>query len=37
MKSHSAVKKRCPSCRIVVRRGRMQVTCKNSKCRQRQG
>ncbi|MGI6278406.1 MAG: 50S ribosomal protein L36 [Patescibacteria group bacterium] len=37
MKVQSSVKKRCRDCKIVRRRGRIYVTCKNPKHKQRQG
>ncbi|MBP6993791.1 50S ribosomal protein L36 [Candidatus Woesebacteria bacterium] len=37
MNIQSAIKKRCPKCSIVKRKGKLYVVCKNSKCRQRQG
>jgi len=37
MKVHSAVKKRCKDCKIVLRRGVRYVICKNPRHKQRQG
>ncbi|MEK7212281.1 MAG: 50S ribosomal protein L36 [Patescibacteria group bacterium] len=37
MKVRSSVKKICQSCRVVRRRGRVYVICKNPKHKQRQG
>jgi len=37
MKVQSSIKKRCRDCKIVRRRGRLYITCKNPKHKQRQG
>lgn len=37
MKVQSSVKKRCRDCKIIKRRGRIYVICKNPKHKQRQG
>ncbi|MBL7150566.1 50S ribosomal protein L36 [Candidatus Microgenomates bacterium] len=37
MKVKSSVKKICPKCKIVRRRGRVYVICSNPKHKQRQG
>ena len=37
MKVKSSVKKRCPKCKIVRRRGALRVICSNPKHKQRQG
>ncbi|MDO8608981.1 MAG: 50S ribosomal protein L36 [bacterium] len=37
MKVQSSVKKRCPKCILVVRKGRMYVTCSTPKHKQKQG
>jgi large subunit ribosomal protein L36 len=37
MKVTTSVKKRCPKCRIIRRKGRVMVICSNPKHKQRQG
>ncbi|MDD3607400.1 MAG: 50S ribosomal protein L36 [Candidatus Moranbacteria bacterium] len=37
MKVQASVKKRCDHCKIVRRRGRVYVICKNPRHKQRQG
>ncbi|MEO0179704.1 MAG: 50S ribosomal protein L36 [candidate division WOR-3 bacterium] len=37
MKVRASVKKMCPRCRIIRRRGRVRVICNNPKHKQRQG
>jgi len=37
MKIKPSVKKICPDCKIIRRKGRVQVICKNPKHKQRQG
>jgi large subunit ribosomal protein L36 len=37
MKVRSSVKKMCPKCKIIRRRGRVYVVCDNPKHKQRQG
>lgn len=37
MKVSASVKKRCPKCKIVRRRGRVYVICSNTRHKQRQG
>jgi len=37
MKVSTSVKKRCPKCRIIKRKGRVMVICSNPKHKQRQG
>ncbi len=37
MKVRASVKKMCPKCKIVRRRGRVYVICENPKHKQRQG
>ncbi|MEM6285240.1 MAG: 50S ribosomal protein L36 [Chloroflexota bacterium] len=37
MKVSTSVKKRCPKCRIIKRRGRVMVICSNPKHKQKQG
>ncbi len=37
MKVSSSIKKRCPKCRIVSRKGTKRVICDNPKHKQRQG
>ncbi|HDD57617.1 MAG: 50S ribosomal protein L36 [Caldiserica bacterium] len=37
MKVRSSVKKICPKCRIIKRKGRVMVICSNPKHKQRQG
>ncbi|PIV01544.1 50S ribosomal protein L36 [Candidatus Shapirobacteria bacterium CG03_land_8_20_14_0_80_39_12] len=37
MKVKPSVKKRCRSCKVVRRRGRVYIICKNPKHKQRQG
>eukprot|EP00053_Salpingoeca_punica_P010947 m.97789 g.97789 ORF g.97789 m.97789 type:complete len:111 (-) comp15543_c0_seq2:1474-1806(-) len=37
MQVKSSVKKRCPECQFVKRRGRLYVICKNPRHKQRQG
>ncbi|MDD3531833.1 MAG: 50S ribosomal protein L36 [Candidatus Shapirobacteria bacterium] len=37
MKVQSSIKKRCRDCKIVRRRGKLYITCKNPKHKQRQG
>ncbi|MCD6283159.1 50S ribosomal protein L36 [bacterium] len=37
MKVRSSVKKICPKCRIIRRRGRVYVICVNPRHKQRQG
>lgn len=37
MKVRSSVKKMCESCKLIRRRGRLQIICKNPKHKQRQG
>lgn len=36
MKVRSSVKKMCPKCKIVRRRGKLSVVCENPKHKQRQ-
>ncbi|MCS7092939.1 MAG: 50S ribosomal protein L36 [Patescibacteria group bacterium] len=36
MKVVSSIKKRCPKCKLVKRKGRLYVICSNPKCKQRQ-
>ncbi|MFO0703308.1 MAG: 50S ribosomal protein L36 [Patescibacteria group bacterium] len=37
MNIKSSIKKKCPKCKLVKRKGRLYVVCVNAKCRQRQG
>lgn len=37
MKVSSSVRKRCPKCKIVNRRGKVYVICENPRHKQRQG
>lgn len=37
MKVRASVKKMCPKCKFVKRRGRLQVICDNPKHKQKQG
>ncbi len=37
MKVRASVKKMCPKCRIIRRKGRVRVICSNPKHKQRQG
>ena len=37
MKVRSSVRKICDDCKIIKRKGRVEVICKNPKHRQRQG
>jgi len=37
MKVRSSVKKICPDCKIIKRKGTVRVICKNPKHKQRQG
>ncbi|HOC52706.1 MAG: 50S ribosomal protein L36 [Caldisericia bacterium] len=37
MKVRSSVKKICPKCKIIKRRGRVMIICSNPKHKQRQG
>ncbi|MEL6150829.1 MAG: 50S ribosomal protein L36 [Chloroflexota bacterium] len=37
MKVSTSIKKRCPKCRIIKRRGRAMVICSNPKHKQKQG
>ena len=37
MKVQASVKKRCPKCKIVKRKGKIRVICENPKHKQRQG
>ncbi|MEX2514890.1 MAG: 50S ribosomal protein L36 [Candidatus Paceibacterota bacterium] len=37
MKVKASVKKRCPKCKVVRRKGRVYVTCENPRHKQRQG
>ena len=37
MKVSASVKKMCPKCRIIKRKGRVMVICDNPKHKQRQG
>ncbi|MFO7807511.1 MAG: 50S ribosomal protein L36 [Candidatus Moraniibacteriota bacterium] len=37
MKVQASVKKRCDNCKIVKRKGRLYVICKNPRHKQRQG
>ncbi|MBI3366515.1 50S ribosomal protein L36 [Candidatus Roizmanbacteria bacterium] len=37
MRVQSAVKKICPKCQLVKRKGRLYITCSNPKHKQRQG
>ena len=37
MKVRASVKKMCEKCKIVKRRGRLQIICENPKHKQRQG
>ena len=37
MKVRSSVRKMCPSCKIIRRKGVLRVICKNPKHKQRQG
>jgi large subunit ribosomal protein L36 len=37
MKVQASIKKRCPKCKIVNRRGHVYVICENVKHKQRQG
>ena len=37
MKVSASVKRRCPKCRVIRRRGRVTVICENPKHKQRQG
>ncbi len=37
MKVTTSVKKRCPKCRIIRRKGNVMVICSNPKHKQRQG
>ena len=37
MKVQASIKKRCPKCKIVTRKGKKYVICSNPKHKQRQG
>lgn len=37
MKVATSIKKRCPKCRIIKRKGRVMIICKNPKHKQKQG
>ncbi|MDA0207805.1 MAG: 50S ribosomal protein L36 [bacterium] len=37
MKVQASVKKRCRDCRVIRRKGRVHVVCKNPRHKQRQG
>ncbi|MDO8470583.1 MAG: 50S ribosomal protein L36 [bacterium] len=37
MKIHSSIKTMCQSCKMVKRKGKLYVICKNPKHKQRQG
>lgn len=37
MKVRASVKKMCENCKIIKRKGKVQVICKNPKHKQRQG
>lgn len=37
MKVSSSVRRRCPKCKIVKRKGRVYVICENPRHKQRQG
>ncbi|MDZ7611513.1 MAG: 50S ribosomal protein L36 [Candidatus Moranbacteria bacterium] len=37
MKVQASVKKRCDKCKVVKRKGRVYVVCKNPRHKQRQG
>ncbi len=37
MKVQASVKRRCPKCKIVRRKGKIRVICENPKHKQRQG
>ncbi len=37
MKVSTSVKKRCPKCRVIKRKGRVMVICSNPKHKQKQG
>ncbi len=37
MKVSSSVRKRCPKCKVVKRRGKVYVICENPRHKQRQG
>ena len=37
MKVRASVKKMCPKCKVVLRRGVVRITCENPKHKQRQG
>lgn len=37
MKVSASVKRRCPKCRVIKRRGRVMIICENPKHKQRQG
>ena len=37
MKVSPSVKRRCPKCRVIRRKGRVMIICENPKHKQRQG
>ncbi|MBP9815830.1 50S ribosomal protein L36 [Candidatus Woesebacteria bacterium] len=37
MKVQAAVKRRCPKCIVVIRKGRKYIICENPKHKQKQG
>ena len=37
MKVSASVRKRCPKCRVIKRKGRVMIICDNPKHKQRQG
>jgi large subunit ribosomal protein L36 len=37
MKVKASVKPRCPKCKVIKRRGKVEVICENPKHKQRQG
>lgn len=37
MKVISSIKKKCPKCKVIKRKGRLRITCENPRHKQRQG
>lgn len=37
MRVSTSVKRRCPKCRVIKRKGRVMIICENPKHKQRQG
>ncbi|MEM9171836.1 MAG: 50S ribosomal protein L36 [Pseudomonadota bacterium] len=37
MKVRASVKKICRDCKVIRRKGKLRVICKNARCKQRQG